>query len=181
MVMMRRGQRSAREQTQLASRRVRAADDAGTPTRTDRATDRTRGSTEPGPDGRLGPGIEQELRQATERLAACRTAAATSRSSLAEAQRGAPRAASGPTAPSAFQEARDEARHAELAMRQQQRRAADAKLELRRALEWAAFGGHTAEHGARRATRSHLINSLDRTHANPSHSCDGCELGRSSI
>ena len=30
------------------------------------------------------------------------------------------------------------ARHADLALRQQQRRAADAKLELRRALEWAA-------------------------------------------
>jgi chromosome segregation ATPase len=94
---------------------------------------------EPGPDGRIGPSIDQELRAAAEHLTACREAAATSRSSLADAQRAATECRErANVAQRAFQEARDEARRADLAMRQQQRRAANAKMELRRALEWAA-------------------------------------------
>jgi hypothetical protein len=140
MVMMRRGQRSVH----ASKPRSRPAE-SERPTTLGRRREPTvrliapEDQPEPGPDGRLGPGIEQELRQATERLAACRTAAATSRSSLAAAQRAASECrerANG--AQRAFQEARDAARHADLAMRQQQRRAADAKLELRRAREWAA-------------------------------------------
>jgi hypothetical protein len=140
MVMMRRGQKSAR-----ASRHRSRPAETARPTTLGRHREPTvrliapEDQPEPGPDGRLGPGIEQELRTATERLTACRAAAATTRSSLAEAQRAAAECRErADTAQRTFQEARDEARQAELAMRQQQRRAADAKLELRRALEWAA-------------------------------------------
>jgi hypothetical protein len=140
MVMMRRGQKPAR-----ASRHRSRPAETARPTTLGRHREPTvrliapEDQPEPGPDGRLGPGMEQELRQATERLAECRAAAATTRSSLAEAQRAAAECRErADTAQRAFQAARDEARHADLAMRQQQRRAANAKLELRRALEWAA-------------------------------------------
>jgi hypothetical protein len=140
MVMMRRGQKLARASTHSSH-----SAETARPTTLGRRREPTvrliapEDQPEPGPDGRLGPGIEQELRTATERLAACRAAAATTRSSLAEAQRAAVECRErADTTQRAFEEARDEARHAELAMRQQQRRAADAKLELRRALEWAA-------------------------------------------
>ncbi len=140
MVMMRRGQKLAR-----ASRHRSHPAETARPTTLGRHREPTvrliapEDQPEPGPDGRFGPGIEEELRTATERLTECRAAAATTRSSLAEAQRAAAECRErADTAQRVFDEARDAARHAELAMRQQQRRAADAKLELRRALEWAA-------------------------------------------
>jgi hypothetical protein len=140
MAMMRRGQKPAR-----ANGHRSAPAETMRPTTLGRRREPTvrliapEDQPEPGPDGRIGPGVDQELRAAAERLTACRMAAATTRSSLAEAQRAAAECRErADRAQRAFQEARDEARHADLAMRQQQRRAADAKLELRRALEWAA-------------------------------------------
>ncbi len=99
------------------------------------------------PEARRERGIEphgghhtdQESAAAVEQLRRCREAAAEGRVALARAERAA--AEAGERAERArveHERARDEARTTDVAMRRQQRATADARLELRRALEWVA-------------------------------------------
>lgn len=94
---------------------------------------------ERGPDGRFGPGHESEVKAATEHLTSCRAEAGRARAALEEAKRKAIRAQERALqAQREYQQAREYARGAEVALHQQQRKTSDAKLRLRRALEWLA-------------------------------------------
>ncbi len=94
---------------------------------------------ERGPDGRFGPGHASEVKAATEHLTVCRAEAASARAALEEAKRTAAETQrEALDAQRQYQQAREQARAAEVALHQQQRKTSDAKLALRRALEWLA-------------------------------------------
>ena len=82
---------------------------------------------------------DQEMAAAVEHLRTCRGATAEARAALARAERAATEAGErAEQARAAHEKARDEARSTDVALRRQQRATADARLELRRALEWVA-------------------------------------------
>jgi len=94
---------------------------------------------ERGIDAHAGRHTDHEMAAAVERLRVSREATAAARAALEEAEQVA--AAAGTRAEQAraeHEQARDAARSADVALRRQQRATADARLELRRALEWVA-------------------------------------------
>jgi hypothetical protein len=94
---------------------------------------------ERGLDSQAGRHTDHEMAAAVERLRVSREATAAARAALEEAEQVA--AAAGARAEQArieHEQARDAARSADVALRRQQRATADARLELRRALEWVA-------------------------------------------
>jgi hypothetical protein len=94
---------------------------------------------ERGLEPHAGRRTDQELAAAVEQLKACREATAEARAALARCERAATEA--GERAERArveHERARDGARTADVGLRRQQRATADARLELRRALEWVA-------------------------------------------
>ena len=83
--------------------------------------------------------LDQEIVAASEQLKVSRAASAEAKQELARVEeRAAEYRQRAEAARLAHEQARDEARNAEMALRRQQRATADSRLELRRALEWVA-------------------------------------------
>ncbi|MGZ4703560.1 MAG: hypothetical protein ACXWCM_01715 [Acidimicrobiales bacterium] len=94
---------------------------------------------EQGIEPHAGRHTDQEMAAAVDQLRSCREATAEARAALARAERAATEAAErAEKARVEHERARDEARSTDVALRRQQRATNDARLELRRALEWVA-------------------------------------------